>query len=88
MPIPRQNPRTAATSTRRITRAKRASSRRERPRTESGAAPNPVVAPEERRAMIAEAAYFRAQARGFEPGREIEDWLAAEKEIDAALLEA
>jgi len=30
---------------------------------------------------IATAAYFRAQERGFEPGQEIDDWLAAETEI-------
>ena len=29
----------------------------------------------------AEAAYYRAQSRGFEPGREIEDWLTAEAEV-------
>jgi Protein of unknown function (DUF2934) len=32
--------------------------------------------------MISEAAYLRAEARGFAPGHEIEDWLAAELEID------
>jgi len=40
--------------------------------------------PERRRQMIAAAAYQRAQRRGFEPGHELEDWLAAEAEIDAA----
>ena len=34
-----------------------------------------------RRRMIAEAAYYRAQQRGFQPGYELEDWLAAENEI-------
>ncbi|HNR23496.1 MAG TPA: DUF2934 domain-containing protein [Steroidobacteraceae bacterium] len=34
-----------------------------------------------RRAMIAEAAYFLAEKRRFEPGHEIEDWLTAEAEI-------
>ena len=34
-----------------------------------------------RRAMIAEAAYYRAERRGFAPGHELEDWLAAEGEI-------
>lgn len=29
---------------------------------------------------IAEAAYFKAQARGFEPGHEMDDWFAAEAE--------
>ncbi len=27
------------------------------------------------------AAYFKAQARGFKPGKELEDWLEAEAEI-------
>jgi hypothetical protein len=31
---------------------------------------------------IAEAAYFRAQRRDFQPGGELEDWLEAEKEIN------
>jgi hypothetical protein len=35
----------------------------------------------ERCQMIATAAYFRAQQRGFEPGHELEDWFAAETEI-------
>lgn len=39
----------------------------------------------ERREMIATAAYFRAQKRGFEPGRELEDWYAAETEVTEAL---
>jgi len=38
-----------------------------------------------REALIAEAAYFRAQYRGFEPGHEVEDWLSAETEIDKKL---
>ena len=46
-----------------------------------------LVEPQERDAMIAEAAYYRAEARGFEAGHELEDWLAAESEIDL-LLEA
>jgi hypothetical protein len=35
-----------------------------------------------REALIAEIAYFRAQRRGFEPGHELEDWLAAEAEVE------
>jgi hypothetical protein len=35
-----------------------------------------------REALIAELAYFRALRRSFEPGHEIEDWLAAEAEIE------
>src|SRR5690606_22444464 len=29
------------------------------------------------------AAFFRAEARGFAPGRELDDWLEAERELDA-----
>jgi hypothetical protein len=29
---------------------------------------------------IAECAYYKAEARGFEPGHEMEDWLAAKAE--------
>jgi hypothetical protein len=43
------------------------------------------IDPERRRAMIAEAAYFFAERRGFEPGYELNDWLAGEDQIDAAL---
>lgn len=42
---------------------------------------------EERRALIAESAWLRAQARGFAPGGEVEDWLAAEAEVDQRLLQ-
>lgn len=38
-----------------------------------------------RNVMVREAAYLRAEARGFEPGHELEDWLAAEHEVDARL---
>lgn len=37
------------------------------------------------RAMIAEAAYFRAEKRGFAPGFELFDWLDAEREIMEAM---
>ena len=51
----------------------------------SPAAPRAAVSPEERRGMIAQSAYLRAERRGFEPGHETEDWFAAEAEVDALL---
>lgn len=36
---------------------------------------------DEIRAWIAEAAYYRAEKRGFSPGMEIDDWAAAEAEV-------
>jgi hypothetical protein len=37
----------------------------------------------DRRRQIAELAYYKAQLRGFEAGHECEDWLEAEREIEA-----
>jgi Protein of unknown function (DUF2934) len=51
----------------------------------TGAPPRVAVTPEARRALIAENAYRRAARRGFAPGHESEDWLAAEAEVDALL---
>lgn len=44
-----------------------------------------TTGPDGRDLMIREAAYFLAQARGFAPGHELDDWLAAERQIDAVL---
>ena len=55
-------------------------------------ASTPVAAPvkgkvdaKERQRLIAEAAYYRALKRGFTPGNDVADWVAAEKEVDARL---
>ena len=60
----------------------------ETPRSGS-AEPHVVVLPEkltphppiDRRAWIARTAYAISQRRGFEPGHELEDWVAAEKQV-------
>ena len=39
-----------------------------------------------RRVLIAEAAYFRSQKRDAQSGNPLDDWLAAEAEVDARLL--
>jgi len=58
----------------------------ERAKAAAPAAKPGVQIPEDaRRGMIAEAAYLRAERRGFMPGNETEDWLAAEAEVDALL---
>jgi hypothetical protein len=41
---------------------------------------------QDRHASIAEAAYFLSEQRGFAPGHELEDWLAAEEEVDQRLI--
>ena len=45
----------------------------------------PAVNPQIRHDMIACAAYYRAEKRGFSGGSEIEDWLEAEAEIERTL---
>ena len=40
-----------------------------------------TVSAEKRQSMIAEAAYYRAEQRGFQDGDSVADWLAAESEI-------
>jgi hypothetical protein len=49
------------------------------------ASSTPTVTEDQRRGMIALSAYLRAERRGFSPEGEAEDWLAAEKEVDALL---
>lgn len=44
-----------------------------------------TVTPDERRKMIAEAAFIRAERRGFVGGDPAVDWLEAEAEIDRIL---
>jgi DUF2934 family protein len=52
-----------------------------RPQEMSGVEVRREPAPTELQAWIAEAAYFRAERRGFAPGHETDDWLAAEAEV-------
>lgn len=39
-------------------------------------------------AMVAEAAYYKAEQRGFAPGFEMDDWLQAERELASVLAPA
>lgn len=47
--------------------------------------PTPSISAEQRYQMIAEAAYFRAEKRGFSGGNKAQDWIEAEAEIDRKL---
>ena len=53
--------------------------------TRAPAGRKPEVNPEQRRRHVELAAYFMAERHGFTPGREHQDWLAAEAEIDRML---
>ncbi len=78
---------TAKTHSARPRTAKRATRRsRSAPAVRDGAAGGrAAVGPEQRHAMIAQAVHYRAERRGFAPGAELQDWLAAVAEIDRAL---
>jgi hypothetical protein len=65
--------------------AEKAAPRRRAAAQTPAAAAHVTVSEEARRAMIEQAAYLRAERRGFAPGGEAEDWLAAEAEVDALL---
>jgi len=42
---------------------------------------SPRLSPEEVYKLIQESAYFKAKARGFAPGHEVQDWIEAEAEV-------
>jgi hypothetical protein len=44
---------------------------------------NPAIDPDVRRRLIAAEAYFLAERRGFAPGNELADWVAAEAVVDS-----
>jgi len=46
-----------------------------------------AVSAEQRPALIERAAYLLAESRGFSPGEELDDWLAAEAEVNRQLSE-
>jgi hypothetical protein len=61
-----------------------------KPADDAGAAPakssaKPALTPAERMKMIAEAAYYLAEKRGFTGGNELSDWVAAEKQVDTLI---
>ncbi len=50
--------------------------------------PPMIISAGNRHAMIETEAYLRAERRNFEPGHEVEDWLAAEVEVDNRIAHA
>ena len=66
--------------------AKRAATAKATARKPAGTQSRPAVAAPsaaEREELVRTAAYFRAERRGFAPGYEWEDWLAAEAEVSS-----
>ncbi|HYW04835.1 MAG TPA: DUF2934 domain-containing protein [Gammaproteobacteria bacterium] len=50
----------------------------------AAATPRGAIPADERRRQIAEAAYYRAEKRGFQGGDPVDDWLVAEAEFNRA----
>ena len=72
-------------STRSAKKIDAAELRRSEPRNTRHQALGSDITPQERERMIAEAAYYRAEARGFDGEATMDDWLQAELEIDERL---
>ena len=47
----------------------------------SGGNTRAEMSPEETYRLIQETAYYKAKARGFAPGHEVQDWIEAEAEV-------
>ncbi|MFW2405304.1 MAG: DUF2934 domain-containing protein [Gammaproteobacteria bacterium] len=77
---------TASKVTRKKTPAKKAAAKKKTVRkTATRKAGRKVLTPEQRYRLIAEAAFLKAESRGFVGGDPVEDWLAAEKEVEDSL---
>jgi hypothetical protein len=74
-PVQARNPTRAAPDTPRIRPPERETSGNLQPR----------LSPEEVYRLIQESAYFKAKARGFAPGHEVQDWIEAEQEVRSRL---
>lgn len=51
------------------------------PERETSGNSQATLSPEEVYRLIQESAYFKAKARGFAPGHEVQDWIEAEQEV-------
>ena len=65
--------------------ATRAATANRRPAIEAGGGSSSTsrapMSPEEIYKLIQETAYYKAKARGFAPGHEVQDWIEAEAEV-------
>lgn len=79
--------RTTSGTTKKATGKTSARSHKPAPKGHKTAAAKPTsqVTAEQRWRMIADAAFYRAERRGFTPGGEVNDWLEAEAEIEVLL---
>lgn len=70
-------------ATERVQRPDSPESRSDASASGPGMAPRPATLPADHSDRIAKRAYEIARERGFSPGHELDDWLQAEREIEA-----
>lgn len=71
----------AALPSKAVARAPVASTTANKGTSEAPPGSRPALNAEERNRLVAQAAYFRAEKRGFAPGCELQDWIEAEAEV-------
>ncbi len=81
----RQTQRASPSQHGKISRPKVAVTKPDRRRAQRRGDAEVTISPEERLQLVSLGAYYRAEARGFAPGRELEDWLEAEGEVETSL---
>jgi hypothetical protein len=81
---PAKKPKSTKSPTKAATAKKKATAPKS-PRGKKSKSMTITISEDQRLGMIAETAYFKAEKRGFSGGNPVDDWLAAESEIDALL---
>jgi hypothetical protein len=54
-------------------------------RTEAPRSGRQALSPDDRRELVQRTAYFLSERHGFDPARDLENWLEAERQVDAAV---
>jgi hypothetical protein len=54
--------------------------------TSAGRTERRTLSPDDRRELVRQTAYFLSERRGFDPTRDIENWLEAERQVEAGLV--
>jgi len=72
-------------TTRKKTAAPRKTAAKVAKKTTARKAQRKAVTPEQRYRLVAEAAFLKAEQRGFEGGDPVQDWLDAEQEVEGSL---
>jgi DUF2934 family protein len=59
---------------------------KDRMKVANASAVTSALSPDDRGELVRQTAYFLSERRGFDPHRDIENWLEAERQVDAGLV--